>query len=467
MMSPHRSYAFRLLLSACLGAQALVIARAQPVYPPTGVGGSHVVLVISDGYASSEEWLFNRAVNGLILNGLMNDPFYKAHGASFTIRKLFKPVTTSGQTQFAITPNYDVSRCYIDYDATTTTAILQAATGFFEKVVIVGNLEGVSMGCTPHNNIWTYVSAGAREMGGVLEHEFGHLVAGLLDEYELFNAAYAGPPGPPVDGPNCSTNTGSPPPIWGSLPIPSSIPGPTNPQGCNLYSTGVIRPYDICMMRAAGAPFCYVCQFRMGQRLGDYAFPPPSTPADIQILSAGLMMQAPAPPPAPPARSNNPSVRVVLQVTRATRAAQILSVTDVVAPLIDRTRRIGNVVFSIHESGKATITGVMPGDIFEDRSYGNGSAPHQKQEAQTAIVSLIIPDTSRQSLQTRTMSITLYQLDPASGDAGVTDEVLNRLIAAQRAVPIAEVDATALQSAARNASQVRPPAAGGRGRLNR
>ena len=465
MMSRHRSFVCRALLTACLTTLAAAAAGAQTtVYPPSGIGGSHVVLVMSDGYAANEEWLFDRAVNGLFVNGLMNDPFYKAHGGSFTIRKLFKPVAQSGQTQFAITPNYDITRCYIDYDATTTTAVVQATTAFFEKAVIVGNLEGVSMGCTPHNNVWMYVSAGAREMGGVLEHEFGHLVAGLLDEYELFNVPYAGPPGPPVDGPNCSTNTGRTA-AWGSIAIPASIPGPTNPPGCNFYATGVVRPYDTCMMRAAGAPFCYVCQFRMGERLGDFAFPPPSTPTNIQILTAGLVQQPPAPPAVPPARSNNPSVRVLLQVARATRAVQVLSVTDVVAPLIDRTRRTGNVAYAIHEAGKPTITGVIPGGVFEDRPYGNGSAPHLRQEAQTATVSLLIPDASRQSLRTRGISITLYQLDAASGDANVTDETLNRMLAARRAAPIAEVDATALRAAAGGPAQA--PAAGGRARVNR
>jgi hypothetical protein len=466
MLSRNRSYASRALLAAALAILTAVMTRAQTtVFPPTGVGGSHVVLVISDGYAANEEWMFDRAVNGLIVNGLMSEPFYKAHGASFTIQKLFKPVAVSGQTQFAITPNYDITRCYIDYDATTSNAIAHATTAFFEKAVVVGNLEGVSMGCTPRNNMWLYVSAGAREMGGVLEHEFGHLVAGLLDEYELFDAPYAGPPGPPVDGPNCSTNTGSTPPIWGTLSIPSSIAAPTNPPGCNRYSTGVIRPYDMCMMRAAGAPFCYVCQFRMGESLADYAFPSPSAPTNTQILGAGMMMQAPAPPPAPGGRSNTPSVRVLLQVTRATRAAQVLSVTDVVAPLIDRTRRVGNLVYAIREAGQPTITGVIPGDVFEDRPYGNGSAPHLRQDAPTATVSLLIPNASRQGIQTRNFSIALFQLDPASGDARVTEEALNRLLAAQRATPMGEVDAAALRSAARGAPQV-PPVAG-RAQANR
>jgi IgA Peptidase M64 len=466
MMSRPRSSTSRALLTACLAALTAVIARAQvTVYPPTGTGGSHVVLVISDGYAANEQWMFDRAVNGLIVNGLMSDPFYQAHGGSFTIRKLFKPVALSGQTQFGITANYDITRCYIDYDATTSNAIVHATSAFFEKAVIVGNIEGVAMGCTPRNNVWMYVSAGAREMGGVLEHEFGHLVAGLLDEYELFDAPYVGPPGPPLDGPNCSTNTGSPPPIWGTLSIPASIAAPTNQAGCNLYSKGVIRPYDMCMMRAAGAPFCYVCQFRMGERLDDYAFPPPSAPTNMRIAGAGLMMQVPAPPPTPEARSNNPSMRVLLQVTRANRVAQVLSVTDVVAPLIDRTRRVGNLAYAIHEAGQRTITGVIPGEVFEDRPYGNGSAPHLRQNAPTAIVSLVIPNASRQGIQTRNLSIALYQLDPASGDANVTEQTLNRLLAAQRATPMGDVDAAALRSAARGVPQV-PPVAG-RAQANR
>src|SRR5947209_3057687 len=157
-----------LLLSSSAAAQTTIYP------PPPGTGGNYMIAVISDGYAANESWMFDRAVNGLVLNGLMADPFYSGKGAAFTIKKIFQPVAQSGQSAFKITPNYDINRCYIDYDPVQTTLAIENAVKAItpERVVVIGNHEGVSLGCTV--DTWTYVSAGAREAGGVLEHEFGH-----------------------------------------------------------------------------------------------------------------------------------------------------------------------------------------------------------------------------------------------------------------------------------------------------
>src|SRR5207247_144690 len=101
---------------------------------------------------------------------------------------------------------------------------------------------------------WTYVSAGAREVGGVLEHEFGHLIAGLFDEYALSENTNKDYPGPVVDGPNCSTNVMSP--VWaGAMWTPPADHRP----GCRYYGQKIIRPYQDCRMRSDGIDFCAVC----------------------------------------------------------------------------------------------------------------------------------------------------------------------------------------------------------------
>ncbi len=157
-------------------------AAQATIYPPSGQGGNYVIAVVSDGFTASESWQFDRAVNGLILNGLMADPFYSTNGAKFTIKKIFKAVANTHQSSFQFTANFDIQKCYVDYTAQTTGLIEDAVNVVApERVVVIGNYEGVSMGCSV--DTWTYVSAGAREVGGVLEHEFGHLIAGLFDEY--------------------------------------------------------------------------------------------------------------------------------------------------------------------------------------------------------------------------------------------------------------------------------------------
>src|SRR5262245_28058011 len=80
------------------------------IYPPSGTGGGYLIAVVSDGYVSSEEWKFDRAVDGLILNGLMQNQFYSDHGSAFTIKKIFKASPQSQQSLIQIKPNYDLRR---------------------------------------------------------------------------------------------------------------------------------------------------------------------------------------------------------------------------------------------------------------------------------------------------------------------------------------------------------------------
>src|ERR1700730_7475860 len=141
-----------LLVAAGLLFAVSSAARAQQIiFPLNGMPGGHYkIVVVSDGYAADESWKFDRAVNGLVLNGLMADKFYKDRGDKFTIIKLFKPVGTSQQSAFGIKPNYDITKCFIDYDENATTTAIYDAVGTLtpERTIVIGNYEGVSLGCS-------------------------------------------------------------------------------------------------------------------------------------------------------------------------------------------------------------------------------------------------------------------------------------------------------------------------------
>jgi hypothetical protein len=416
------------------------------IYPASGTGGGYVIAVVSDGYVSSDEWQFDRAVDGLILNGLMQDTFYSSHGSAFTIKKIFKASPLSQQSLFQIKPNYDLRRCYIDYvEGDTTKAIDDVVKDLAPvRVIVVGNYEGLSFGCRVDN--WTYVSAGAREIGGVLEHEFGHLIAGLFDEYTLNPPPFTDE----VDRLNCSTKET---PYWSlsdGLPA-SATTNPTNEPGCLLYESEtahlIRRPYSMCMMRATGAPFCDICAGEMADQLASHTVAPSSRLDRIPLLRSlsealivhAASMQQPArkadarqPPTVQPtaitrraaqppsARPPAAHVRLLIEVKddpdATKRTTKLVSVTDVTAPVVTRIRQVGTYAWEALEDGRPIATGVFPGDPFQKAPYGNAGAPHPAAQ-RTAVSSVVvmIPNRTLEELRKRNIDIVFFKLKPSAG----------------------------------------------------
>jgi hypothetical protein len=424
------SVAVALLAAACS-------ASAQQVYPPpSSTGGKYVVAVLADGYAANEEWAFDRAINGLIVNGLMADPFYANLGGSFTIIKKFVAAPTSGQSAFGIAPNYDLRKCYIDYDQTKVVTEIEKEVGAIApvRVVIIGNYEGSAIACT--EGMWTWIAAGAREGGGVLEHEFGHLVAGLYDEFALAgNDTF--PSSIYVNDHNCSNvfdTTGHPTPVWNTMSWPQP---PTNPPGCLYYAQQIVRPYDDCRMYGAAGQFCYVCADAMTKELRLFTLGGPQSrgPAPPTVLAAGFMLQ----PPPPPVTSDH-HLRVVVQLTRAAADAatgvdiRLLSIVDAKGSVVPRYHRIGNYVYAAVDGGNLLAASVLPGDPFQSHSIGGAPAPHQfANELRTTVV-VDIPNITRADLKTHAIRLVFYKLGPTFGrlpsgaQADVTPNVVSDLL---------------------------------------
>ncbi|HEV3060961.1 MAG TPA: M64 family metallopeptidase [Vicinamibacterales bacterium] len=436
-------------LLAVAGVQADAFAQTiTPIFPTSGPGGSYVIAVVSDGYAntSSDRQKFDNAVNGLIVNGMLLDPFYQAHEAAFTIVKVFQPSPQSGQSQFGITQNYDVTHCYINWipDSSTpnTATMIDNAVQSVgpDRTLVVGNNESQAFGCTPHDGDWTYVTAWARteEPGGILEHEFGHLIAGLWDEYAFTNPPYTGsyPTPPPVTGPNCSTEAS---PSWLTLPVA----GAGKIQSCKFYQLNIFRPYSTCRMKDTTFAFCPVCAYSVDHQLSAFLNgSEPQAPTDVRTIKARFVVQ-----PTPPSPQNNQTVRVLVEINPQTAGARVLTVSDITRRDVNRRHRVGDYVYEVIDGGQTIAIGVLPGDPFEDRAYGARGAPHDTQRTSTASAVIFIPHVSRQNLLTRAVEINFYRLDPSSGRDDVTPERLAGFRQTGLARPVAKVTADELKKA--------------------
>lgn len=417
----HMTEYRRGFIGAALVLVVSAAAAAQTtIYPPPGTpGGDYIIAVVSDGYTDSESWKFDRAVSGLLLNGLMADPFYANRGSKFTIVKLFKGVPPSQQSSFGIALNYDISKCYIDYDHTTTTKAIEDAVAAIapERTIVIGNYEGVALGCSV--DTWTFISAGAREVEGVLEHEGGHLIAGLDDEFALpENVDYTTPS---VNGPNCSNvfdSAGNPDPIWKQPTSSCQTPPPV--EECRLFQKKIVRAYATCRMRSDGPDFCCVCAEWIDRVLAQYGATKESrarTPATI--LQAGFLIrpaafQAPASAPA-----QKPSVRLLVRLTKKNvndangGTALIIAATEVKAPTPHRYVRTGDYVYGIIDGSTVLESAVLPGDPFQQRAFGSGGAPHGVESNNlSATVTVMIPNRTRAELLAHPVGVKFIRLEP-------------------------------------------------------
>src|SRR5207245_9724972 len=134
------------------------------------------------------------------------------------------------------------------------------------------------------------------------------------------------------------------------------------------------------------------------------------------VVQAGFMFQPPAQPPL-----SDRSVRVVVEITKpATDSTigaktRVVAITDVTAPIVQRYRRVGDYVYGIVDGQTVLEAAVLPGDPFQNRAFGGVSAPHQAKDTVTANVVVMIPHMTRQQLQSRSIRILFYRLDPLSG----------------------------------------------------
>jgi IgA Peptidase M64 len=395
----------------------------QQIVPSSGTGGPYLIAVLSDGFTEAEHQKFNTAADWVFNVQLFNDRFYKDHKDAFTVTTIFRPATRSGEAQYGISAFGDISNCYIAttgdvdsnvYDATATLTPPMLPT----RTLIIAN-DVYSNGCT--RNLWTYVWAGIQESSGVLEHELGHLAAGLLDEYSLnpgpFPAGGINGEGEP-DGPNCSTLMFGKPPWKDLVVVTGDMPGTV--EGCYYFAKRIYRAFAKCRMNTLNETFCAVCDDALSSALKELVAAPISmAPTDHRVIHAAFFQQPQAP--------SQSSVRLLVEIHSQNQQVTILRATDVPGPAAVRQRLIGTHAYEIRDGNDVT-TGVLVGNPFQSRAYdGRGTGHPALPPSDTARVSIVVPRTTIQNLRMRGVEVAFYKLDPTPTRENITPARLNEL----------------------------------------
>lgn len=427
-MRPLRQFVLS-AVTACSVTGCGVAGAADPtvkqIVPSSGIGGPYLIAVLSDGFTEAEHQKFDAAADWVFNVQLFNDSFYQAHKAAFTVKTIFRAATHSGDAQYGISASGDISNCYIAttgdvdgyvYDATATLTPKMLPT----RTVIIAN-DVYSNGCT--RNLWTYVWAGIQESSGVLEHELGHLAAGLLDEYSLnpgpFPVGGIDGEGEP-DGPNCSTLQFGTPPWVGLVPPAAAQPGTV--EGCDYFAKRIYRGFPKCRMNTLNETFCGVCDAALSYALQELMSAAVSAaPMDLGIISAAFFQQ-PQVLPGPQS-----SVRLLVEIHSQNQQVTILRATDAPGPAVVRQRPIGTHAYEIRDGNNVT-TGVIAGNPFQSRAYdGRGGGHPRPTASDTARVVIEVPRTTVQNLRTRGVDVTVYKLNPTPTRDNITPARLNEL----------------------------------------
>jgi IgA peptidase M64/VCBS repeat protein len=262
-----------------------------------------VLVVMGDGYAAgADQAKFDGDVDRLLTSGVFGHDFFKENQNAFNVYRLNLVSAESGigqrvydehGTPFDATDDTIVSttvrntalrylysgswaHCWREGTATTDGLVAAALAGVprHDFVVVLLNQDSYG-GCggggfqiVPRGITWE-----------VLDHEFGHGIGGLHDEYFVPGRSYTGDP---IEGPNCSTVLDRSSVFWRRFISPlTAIPTVFGPgmdanrtvglfEGCGTATTGLYRPVDNCRMRSNTPDFCPVCYTYLKKPLFPY-----------------------------------------------------------------------------------------------------------------------------------------------------------------------------------------------------
>jgi hypothetical protein len=404
------------------------------IHPPTGAGGPVRIAVLADHFTSGEQDDFNAAAQNFIQHSLLNDPYYRAHASAFTVKTLFEAWTSgAAPSNYGFELGVGSSSCSIHWATNTTSLVDAVVRPAMNPVltVIIGNYD-YNFGCS--QDTWSYIAVGS--LGNrVIEHELGHSIGGLDDEFSLPDQLTTPYPSTKDSG-NCSTLT---PPQWANVPSSGSIPE------CDLFGVGISHAFQQCRMRVPDQAFCAVCNAQMDGAFAEFT-PANPAPTDLPVVGAAFFSFQPPPPP-PPAAGR--SVAVLVRVNDQTGKTTVLSTTEVPGPAVGHYRRLGDYVYEIREQDRTVASSVIAGNPFSTHSYRGMAAPHASPVAHEVAINVTIPDISKAALASglRAPEIIFYKLGRA-GTGPITPQRLADLKSSSIAREIARVPYSALKFSA-------------------
>lgn len=421
---------------------AMPVAKAQaiikPINPPTGgnTGAPQLIMVIADHYTAEQQKEFDYDVENFFKYGLMLDDYYKGQLSQLRILSYFEATPAGQASRYGFTIASDAGNCAVKDDQTNTptntAAALDATLTGVPAVpsrvhfVVLGNYP-YDIGCT--SGTWTYVAVDAVGTD-VLQHEFGHRLGGLFDEWGMAsNGGTNYPKSIPVgDIRNCSMQ----PLNW-----VTNVPSPTKPyenvKGCDLFNENVWHPYDMCRMGARHhREFCEVCTNAMDvifRELTNAGAQP--GPGDLRASHESTR----------PSRFGFVNASFVVErqpVTPQRRMARLLVEFDpdplkprltvkrrsyVVGAYAPSHRRLGEYMYEVIDNTGTREFGILNDQLIQPRGYRGAAGHHTTGAPTTTDLMIVVADEDQKTFEdgTRGLQLLMYRIPPT-----VTFTTLNR-----------------------------------------
>lgn len=424
-----------LAIGSVLGAQSTRTVQDSSRPAP------FVIAVLADNFTAADVDEFNEVVDNLFTYGLLATAPFMGNRDAFRVVTVFHPeASDSAPSRYGFTMQTDpASNCSVSWAADTGTRIFadQSEVPDARFAVVVGNYN-YTFGC--RNDHWAYVAKGS--VGHpIIEHEIGHLVFGLLDEFAYANNTR--PPVPVRGNLNCSRAAT---PYWMNntdFPYAQKLPA------CDGFADDIWHAFHECKMGSYGDDFCPVCSkilvTEIGCALGNGECEGASGDgAQIhpRVRDADLMLATSRTPVAPaklfqalkPAAPAQPANREVLRLLLGVNASPnspvaVLSAIDSKGSGGNHERRVGDYVYEVTDGTNTLAVGVLPGDPFQARSYRGGLTEHAANAQATASIVVTIPGETRGRVldAKRNVSVTFYKLSPELNIMRISPGVIQKL----------------------------------------
>jgi hypothetical protein len=417
-------------------ASAIVIAAptsVKQVHPTGGSASAPVVIaVLADNYTAAQEEEFDYDVENFFKYGLLVDGYYEKKKNDIRVVSLFE-ATPAGQPSlydFQIAPG--VGNCAVINAGDAVgkiNAALAAGNLHATHTIVLGNYP-YNFGCT--DGSWTYVSVDAIGTD-VLQHEFGHVLGELFDEWSTAGNKNKNYPSviSMFDTRNCwSTRPpATKPPHWkssGKHPNAKEFPE------CDLYGRRVVHPFEYCRMGTKNEhphhpAFCEVCAaemdatflfFRNWRRIVN-APPIQRTPTPqashapsprFRIINAAFVEREREREQDPTTTDSIRILRFRVEINPVTGAMTAKGRTDASGIYVPSYRRNGRFAFEYVVNGKPVEVGVIPDHLFEARGFRGGAPAHRASDEKPAEVVIAIPNEDSKSIQAGGRQLRLYRI---------------------------------------------------------
>ena len=425
----------RVIIIVALASAAVSGATVKQVHPTTTPGGNPpvVIAVLADHYAAGEEQEFDYDVENFIKYGLLADGYYEKKKNDLKVVSIFD-ATPPGQGSiydFKIAPG--IGNCAV-VNAGDAVGKINTALGTLHVVhtVVLGNYP-YNFGCT--DGSWTYVAVDAVGTD-VLQHEFGHVLGELFDEWStpqnkitnypktisMFDTRNCWPTMPPA----------TKPPHWkssGKFPKAKEYPE------CDLFGKRVVHPFEFCRMGTKNEhphhpAFCEVCEWEMNSTFLFYrnwrriinnpatyqtggprpqASHTPTMPPRFRVMNAAFVEPARE-------REQDPTtgpikiLRYRVEINPATGTMIFKGRTNANGMYVPSYRRNGRFAFEYVVDGKTMEVGVIPDHVFEARGFRGGAPAHRASDERPVEVVIAIPNEDTSSIATGNRQLMLYRI---------------------------------------------------------